>query len=109
MDSDNAQSALVVTSSIPSEGKSSIASKLALSLAVGGQPVILLDCDLRRPVQAKAFGLTHAVGIADLILRTTLPSTSRSPSAIVPICPSWRRGAPRLTLRGSLGPRSSES
>lgn len=48
---------IMVTSSIPGEGKSSIAANLAVSMARKGKRVILIDCDLRNPSQGKIFRL----------------------------------------------------
>jgi len=42
---------LCVSSSLPGEGKSTIANGLAISLAQSGKRVLVVDCDLRRPVQ----------------------------------------------------------
>ncbi|MEG0852606.1 MAG: polysaccharide biosynthesis tyrosine autokinase [Angelakisella sp.] len=41
---------IIVTSSLPGEGKSNTSINLAITLAQGGSRVILLDCDLRRPM-----------------------------------------------------------
>ena len=49
---------LIVTSSVPGEGKSTVAANLAISFAEKGRSVILVDCDLRNPSQKDIFRLT---------------------------------------------------
>lgn len=55
-----------VTSTKPSEGKSSVASNLALIYATKYEKVLLIDCDLRKPVQHKIFKTSNAYGISNL-------------------------------------------
>ena len=50
---------IVVTSSIPNEGKTTIATNLAQALASGGKTVLIVECDMRRRSLASALG-THA-------------------------------------------------
>ena len=59
---------LLVTSSIPGEGKSTVAANLAISLAKKGRRVVLVDCDLRNPSQGKIFRLEGSFpGIAAVL------------------------------------------
>lgn len=46
---------LLVTSVMENEGKSTVASNIALSIAESGEKVLLVDCDMRKPAQYKIF------------------------------------------------------
>lgn len=59
---------LVVTSSRPGEGKSVTASHLGLVLSQGGQEVILVDADLRRPQLHHLTGVPNAAGLTNVLL-----------------------------------------
>ena len=61
---------LAMTSPSPSEGKSVTLANLAVVMAQSGNKVILVDTDLRRPVQHKIFGLPNRHGFSDSILHT---------------------------------------
>ncbi len=58
----------LVTSAIPGEGKSWVASNLAHAFAVQGDRTLLIDADLRRPVHAEIFGYPKdSKGLSDLL------------------------------------------
>lgn len=48
---------LMVTSSVSGEGKSTVAANLAISMALKGKKVILVDCDLRNPTTHEIFNI----------------------------------------------------
>ncbi|RYG61977.1 MAG: polysaccharide biosynthesis tyrosine autokinase [Alphaproteobacteria bacterium] len=60
--------ALAVSSSIPEEGKSLFALSLAQLCAQGGQKVLLVDGDMRRPSLANQLKLTPKGGLAELLV-----------------------------------------
>ena len=58
---------LVVTSSGPSEGKSTTSANLAVVFAKSGQRVLLVDADMRKPTVFKTFQLTNEVGLSTVL------------------------------------------
>lgn len=65
---DHEQKVFVVTSSMPGEGKSTTAVNLAITLALTDQKVVLVECDLRRPLIARRMGLDGAVGSTSVLI-----------------------------------------
>jgi capsular exopolysaccharide synthesis family protein len=61
---------LVVTSSQPGEGKSVMASNLAVSFAQAGKRVLLVDADMRKPRQHEIFGVVSDPGLSNVIAGT---------------------------------------
>jgi len=60
---------IVVTSSGSGEGKSTIMSNLAITMAESGMKVILVDCDLRKPSIHKKIGITNSVGLTNVLVQ----------------------------------------
>ena len=62
---------ILITSSIPGEGKSFVSSNLAISFAQNNKRVLLIDCDLRKGVVHKKFKIKN-IGLSKLIVKKDL-------------------------------------
>jgi polysaccharide biosynthesis transport protein len=62
--------AILITSTIPGEGKSFTTTNLALTFAAHGEKVIIVDCDLRKPNIHKSFKIENLRGLIDICAGT---------------------------------------
>ncbi len=59
---------VLVTSPAPLEGKTTLVTNLGIAMARAGQKTLILDADLRRPMQHRAFAMNgHKIGLADVL------------------------------------------
>lgn len=58
---------IAVTSTGPGEGKSTVASNLAVVTAQAGKKTLLIDCDQRKPMQHKIFGVSNEKGLSNML------------------------------------------
>lgn len=100
---DNPPRVIVVTSSMPNEGKSTTAINIALALAEAEHNVLLVDGDMRRPMLHKYLDLIGPVGfstvlsggatLTEALQKTTFPGLSVLTSGAVPPNPSELLGS----------------
>src|SRR5467141_832174 len=57
----------LITSAVPSEGKSTVSANLAITMALSGARTLLIDCDLRRGALREAFGISSKIGFAEVL------------------------------------------
>lgn len=78
----SAPQVILIASSAPSEGKTSTATNLSVTMAKAGSRVLLIDCDLRRPRVHKFFNLSRDVGISNVLVGSCELKDAIIPSGI---------------------------
>jgi capsular exopolysaccharide synthesis family protein len=84
---------IVVTSSVPKEGKSTVSTNVAVALAQLGSRVLLIDADLHHPQQHHIWDLTNEVGLSEVIVgqadlkkavKEVIPNLDVLPAGVIP-------------------------
>lgn len=65
---DHGNKKIMLTSTVPAEGKSFITACLAQSYAALGKKVLIIDCDLRRGRQYEIFGISNSKGLSNVLI-----------------------------------------
>ena len=90
---------LAITSSSVSEGKTTIATNLAIVMSQLGRKVVLIDADLRRPRVHRTLGISNVMGLSDVL---------RSHATIQEVAQPWGNGNLIVITSGSLPPNPAE-
>ena len=103
---DGGSRSVVVTSTGPGEGKTTVACNLALGMAMAGQRVLLIDADMRRPRVHEALKIQHEPGLSNLLVgaakanevmrQTALPNFYVLPAGKIPPNPAELLGSKRF-------------
>jgi succinoglycan biosynthesis transport protein ExoP len=99
LDVESGPRSFVITSSIPSEGKTTTAANLAIAMSDSGAHVVLIDADLRRPKIASYMGMEGAVGLTDVLI---------SRAELADVLQPWGRGNLVVLPAGAIPPNPSE-
>lgn len=62
---------IMIASSEPSEGKSTVSANLAITYAKQGKNVVLIDADLRKPTVHKSFGVSNRTGLSSILSKSS--------------------------------------
>ena len=73
---------ILVTSSHAVEGKSTTTSNLAIVMAQAGNRVLLVDCDLRKPLQHQIFNISNQVGLTSCLRQKALLEEAFHPGPV---------------------------
>ncbi|MGW5363708.1 polysaccharide biosynthesis tyrosine autokinase [Actinopolymorpha pittospori] len=85
IDVDRHPKRIVITSSVPSEGKTTTTCNLGLTLAQAGQRVVLVEGDIRRPKLAEYLGVESAVGLTSVLIGRIAPEDALQPWGDIPL------------------------
>jgi capsular exopolysaccharide synthesis family protein len=99
LDVGRADRSFVVTSAVPSEGKSTTAANLAIALADSGASVLLIDADLRRPKMAQYMGIEGGAGLTDVLIGR---------AEVADVIQPWGRAKLFVLPAGRIPPNPSE-
>jgi len=99
LDVDTAGRSFVLTSALPSEGKSTTSANLAIAIAETGASVVVVDGDLRRPRLAEVMGLDGTVGLTDVLIGR---------AELTDVLQPWGRGGLTVLAAGTTPPNPSE-
>jgi len=100
--------AILITSAGSQEGKTIVSSNLAVTMAQIGSPVIILDCDMRKPRVHKVFDIKNAHGVSNLLTgngtvkeainHTGIPHLDVIPCGPIPPNPAEMLGSRRMQM-----------
>lgn len=106
---DTPSRSILITSSIPGEGRSTTAANLAIVMAQAGHNVLLVDADLRRPNQQRLFNVPSSLGLTSLLLEFDATKTDEEVETLIDdVVQVTRIDGLQLLASGPIPPNPSE-
>ena len=96
---------VVFTSTVPNEGKSMTVANLAIAMGQDNKKILLIDCDLRKPIVHRRFGLLNKgltncfaedLNLGDVIQKDVFPNLDIVTGGPVPPNPAELLGSPKM-------------
>lgn len=96
---------VVFTSTVPNEGKSTTVANLAIAMGQDNKKILLIDCDLRKPIVHRRFGLLNKgltncfaedLNLGDVIQKDVFPNLDIVTGGPVPPNPAELLGSPKM-------------
>jgi capsular exopolysaccharide synthesis family protein len=82
MNPDKPYKRILVTSSVPGEGKTTVACSMAVAMAQSGQRVVMIDCDLRRPRLHRIYDRVGDAGVTNVLIGQATVDEVAKPSIV---------------------------
>ena len=88
IDRERRNKVVLFTSSLPGEGKSTVATNYAVTEAMAGKKVLVIDCDVRKPTLHKFFGVKNELGLHSILAEERHEGAVKKVSSNLDIIPT---------------------
>ncbi|MBN2579197.1 MAG: AAA family ATPase [Pirellulales bacterium] len=96
---------VMVTSAVSGEGKTTLATQIAISLARSGRRTVLVDFDLRQPAFDEIFGLSRSPGVSEILRNELEPAgavqETGTPNLFLITAGQWNRATMAALANGA--------
>lgn len=108
MNTNNKMKTLLVTSTLPGEGKSWVTSNLAVTFAQAGKKVVLIDADMRKGRQYTIFGISPKPGLSNYLSQVSIDENEKTSEDIADYIQETEVENLYMIAAGNIPPNPSE-